>query len=156
MAGGEERLDDGGREAFGVDHHRRSVHATGGAGQDRVVRCPCGLGPPLEDCCGRFLAGDAEAPTADRLMRSRYTAFVVGDATHLLHSWHPGTRPARLRLDPDRRWEGLVILATTGGGLLDADGTVTFVARHDSGEHHERSAFERHEGRWTYVGPVPD
>ena len=116
--------------------------------------CPCGLGPTLDACCGRFLAGEADAPTAERLMRSRYTAFVVGDVPHLLRSWHPDTRPATLVLEPSVRWLGLDVLATTRGGLLDTEGTVEFVARHDGGEQHERSSFLRHDGRWTYVGPV--
>lgn len=155
MARGEERLDDGGFEAFGVDHHRRSVHATSSAGQDRRVRCPCGLGPTLDACCARFLDGEA-APTAERLMRSRYTAFALGDTAHLLRSWHPDTRPSTLVLEPSIRWLGLEVLATTKGGLLEREGTVEFIARHDGGEHRERSSFTRHDGHWTYIGPASD
>ncbi|CAM5692721.1 YchJ family metal-binding protein [Streptomyces violaceorubidus] len=62
--------------------------------------CPCGRPEPYARCCGRFHAGTAAAPSAEALMRSRYSAFVKGDAGYLLRPWHPGTRPARLDLDP--------------------------------------------------------
>jgi SEC-C motif-containing protein len=91
-------------------------------------------------------------------MRSRYSAFAVGDAAHLLRSWAPATRPDRLELDPDLRWTGLDVLATTGGGLLEQQGTVAFRARAvRRGQREvveEDSAFVRDEGRWVYLGPV--
>ena len=88
-------------------------------------------------------------------MRSRYTAFVVGDGPYLLGTWHPGTRPDDLDLDPDQRWAGLEIVATEAGGHDDARGTVEFRARwshgRDRGVLHERSRFVRQGGRWWYL-----
>lgn len=89
-------------------------------------------------------------------MRSRYSAFAVGDARYLEASWDPDTRPRRVRLgDDDRTWTGLEIVATERGGLLDADGVVEFRASHrdHDGDHvlHERSRFRRLDGRWVYV-----
>lgn len=116
--------------------------------------CPCGLPATLEQCCGRVHAG-APAPTAELLMRSRYTAFAIGDTAHLLRSWHPSTRPATLVLDPGQRWLRLVVLATDRGGLLDTEGTVSFVAHYDlhgtPGAVRETSRFARHGDRWVYV-----
>ncbi|MGW2172172.1 YchJ family protein [Streptomyces sp. NPDC001705] len=112
--------------------------------------CPCGLPNPYEKCCGRFHAG-AAAPTAESLMRSRYSAFVKGDAGYLLRTWHPRTRPARLDLDPGTRWTGLEILDSTGGSAFHTTGTVTFRASHRGGSLHEHSRFERVDGAWTYV-----
>lgn len=116
--------------------------------------CPCGLPQPYDSCCGRFHRG-AAAPTAALLMRSRYTAFAVGDEAYLLQTWHPSTRPRRLRLDPDDRWTRLEILASDGGGLLDSAGTVEFRAhRSHRGRDdvlHEHSRFVREDGRWSYV-----
>ncbi|MCA1656010.1 MAG: hypothetical protein LC635_06195, partial [Pseudonocardiaceae bacterium] len=91
-------------------------------------RCPCGTPLPYDDCCGRIHRGAASAPTAEALMRSRYSAFATNDADYLLRSWHPDTRPATLTLDPGQRWVRLEILGTTGGGLLHNEGTVEFRA----------------------------
>jgi SEC-C motif-containing protein len=88
-------------------------------------------------------------------MRSRYSAFAVGDAGYLLGTWHPTTRPPSLELDPAVRWTGLDVLSTTGGGLLDRDGTVEFRAHWrsggESGDQHEVSRFAREDGAWRYV-----
>lgn len=120
--------------------------------------CPCGAAMAYDACCGRFHGGEAEAATAEQLMRSRYSAFARGDAAYLLATWHPSTRPRRVRFDPDRRWVGLDLLATSGGGLLDAEGSVEFVAHHQRGDQraelHEVSLFVRDERRWRYLGPV--
>ncbi|GHK03253.1 YchJ family protein [Streptomyces sp. NPDC003753] len=125
--------------------------------------CPCGLPEAYENCCGRFLPqprtrsaggtpmGTAAAPTAETLMRSRYSAFVLRDAGYLLRTWHPRTRPARLDLDPRMRWTGLEILGTTEGSAFHSTGTVTFRASYRGGSLYERSRFERVDGAWVYV-----
>lgn len=119
--------------------------------------CPCGLPEPYEKCCGRFHSGAAAAPTAEALMRSRYCAFVRGDAAYLLRTWHPRTRPARLDLDPGVRWTGLEILGTTGGTAFHTTGTVTFRASYRGGALQEHSRFERVDGAWVYVdGDFPE
>ena len=88
-------------------------------------------------------------------MRSRYSAFVVGDAQYLLDSWHPSTRPDSLTLEPAQRWFGLEIVRTTLGGLLDSTGTVEFVAKsrldREVGEQRENSRFVRLASRWVYL-----
>ncbi|MFH8617618.1 YchJ family protein [Streptomyces sp. NPDC017979] len=117
--------------------------------------CPCGLPATYGDCCGRFHSGEAAAPTAELLMRSRYSAFVALDAAYLLRTWHPDTRPAQLDLDPGMAWEGLEITEATNGGPFHSAGTVTFRARYrhhgKRGELRERSTFERFAGAWVYV-----
>ncbi|CAL9651253.1 hypothetical protein SUDANB1_06610 [Streptomyces sp. enrichment culture] len=113
--------------------------------------CPCGLPQAYEACCGRYHSGAAAAPTAEALMRSRYCAFVKGDAGYLLRTWHPRTRPGRLELDPGMRWTGLEILGTGGGSAFHSAGTVEFRASHRGGSLHERSSFERVDGAWVYV-----
>ncbi|KAB1150545.1 hypothetical protein F7R91_00665 [Streptomyces luteolifulvus] len=119
--------------------------------------CPCGLGETYEKCCGRFHRGEAPAPTAEALMRSRYSAFVKRDEGYLLRTWHPRTRPARVEFDPGMRWTGLEILATEDGSAFHSTGTVTFRASFRGGSLHERSGFERVDGAWVYVvGEFPD
>ena len=120
---------------------------------DADVPCPCG-GGVFDACCGPILAG-APAPTAEALMRSRYTAFVRGDDAYLRFSWHPDARPRDVHVADDRRWLGLKIKAASAGGEDDAMGTVEFVARWKVGGRaerlHELSEFVRYEGRWVYL-----
>ena len=81
--------------------------------------CLCGLPADYGDCCGRFHSAVATAPTAERLMRSRYSAFAVGNEPYLLSTWHPDTRPSRVELDPAVRWAGAAaVLSTTRAGAF--------------------------------------
>ncbi|MFD8993120.1 YchJ family protein [Streptomyces abikoensis] len=120
--------------------------------------CPCGLDATYGDCCGAFHDGRATAPTPERLMRSRYSAFVVLDPHYLLRTWHSSTRPAELDLDPGIRWTGLDVLATTGGSTFHNDGTVEFRAHYEAhgetGSQHELSRFVREDGHWVYLDAV--
>jgi len=88
-------------------------------------------------------------------MRSRFTAFAVGDATYLLRTWHSSTRPAHLTLDPQRRWTRLDLLSAQQGSLFDTVGTVEFRAHYREsgrpGELHEHSRFVREHGNWAYL-----
>ena len=117
--------------------------------------CFCLSGEAYAQCCGRFHSGQSDAATAEQLMRSRYSAFVLLDAGYLLRTWHPDTAPSELELDPAMEWRRLDILSTSGGGPFDTEGTVEFKAyyRHGSerGALHENSRFVRDNGRWLYV-----
>ena len=115
-----------------------------------MSRCPCGLPAGYDDCCGRYHSG-VPAPTPESLMRSRYSAFAVGDDAYLLRTWHPTTRPADV--ETGTGWLRLEVLDSSGG-LLDAQGEVHFRAHHVDGVIEERSRFVRDSGRWVYLGPV--
>ena len=84
-------------------------------------------------------------------MRSRYTAYVVGDTAYLARTWHPRHRPDPLEVVPDPGWLGLQVLATADGREGDQVGEVEFVATHVDGPLHERSRFVRRAGRWVYL-----
>jgi SEC-C motif-containing protein len=92
-------------------------------------------------------------------MRSRYTAYVLGDTHWLWETWHPATRRMDMGLDPAVRWLGLEVLAREDGGPEDTKGVVEFVARYKVGGRahrlRERSRFQRPEGRWVYVAGDP-
>ena len=119
-----------------------------------AAACPCGSGRPLTDCCGRFHAGDP-TPDAESLMRSRYSAYVLGLENYLCATWHPATCPVALGLDavPRPQWLGLTVKAYTP--LDETHATVEFVARYKLNGRafklHETSRFERVDGRWLYV-----
>lgn len=115
--------------------------------------CPCGRGAAFAACCARYIGTQVPAPDAESLMRSRYTAFVLGDAAHLLATWHASTRPATLEFDVAVKWLGLAVKNHT---LIDAThAEVEFVARsrvQGRGQRlHERSRFVREDGWWLYV-----
>ncbi|MEU4289519.1 YchJ family metal-binding protein [Kribbella sp. NPDC026596] len=117
--------------------------------------CPCGLDATYDDCCGSLHRGRRAAITAEQLMRSRYSAFVVGDVPYLLRTWHSTTRPSKLQLDDDIKWTGLEILGSTAGSAFHSEGTVEFranyvLAGHLTGQH-ENSRFLREDGAWVYV-----
>lgn len=88
-------------------------------------------------------------------MRSRFSAFAVGDDAYLLASWHPDTRPDELDIDETIAWRRLQLVDTDAGGHEDTVGVVEFRAQyvHDGKRHilHERSRFERVEGQWHYL-----
>ncbi|MEV7608896.1 YchJ family metal-binding protein [Microbacterium sp. NPDC089320] len=121
---------------------------------DNAERCPCGSGDLFGRCCGPLLGG-AAAPTAERLMRSRFTAFAVRDPAYLLATWHPSTRPTEIDLDDDVVWRRLVIVDRVGGGPFDRDGVVEFEAfwrqGAERGSLHERSRFVREGRSWLYL-----
>jgi SEC-C motif-containing protein len=118
--------------------------------------CPCGLARAYPDCCGRWHAGPLhlQAPDAQALMRSRYSAFALWLPGYLLDTWHPSTRPAALEPPPDGlRWLGLDVRRYLP---QDADhALVEFVARSKLGGRaqrlHETSRFVREQQRWFYL-----
>lgn len=121
-----------------------------------VVDCPCGSDRAYAVCCAPLHAGEP-APTAEALMRSRYSAYALGLEDYLLRSWHRSTRPAAMNLARERpapRWHGLKILRYQP---VDADNAfVEFVARYKVGggpmqRLRELSRFRREDGHWFYV-----
>jgi SEC-C motif-containing protein len=118
--------------------------------------CPCGSAKPYAECCGRWHAGPLhlQAPDAQALMRSRYSAFVLDLRPYLIDTWHPSTRPAPLEPPlPGLRWLGLEVRRHI---VTDDDHeSVEFVARSKQGGRalrlHETSRFVREAGRWYYV-----
>jgi SEC-C motif-containing protein len=130
--------------------------------------CPCGgaapglkpgaKAPRFADCCGRFIDGGEATPTALELMRSRYSAYVLGDVRYLRATWDAATCPADLDVDPAAadapRWLGLQIKRFAP--LDDTHAVVEFVARYKVGGRaerlHEVSRFVRGDDRrWRYI-----
>ncbi|MEL6470499.1 MAG: YchJ family metal-binding protein [Cyanobacteria bacterium J06623_4] len=100
---------------------------------DKGATCTCGSRRGFQRCCGPYLAGDAIAPTAEALMRSRYSAFATGNIDYLLATRHPTTSAPddRRTLEKSVRqtqWTHLLIIGTHKGQRKDKTGTVEFVA----------------------------
>lgn len=124
------------------------------------MQCPCGrqaAGKHLTygHCCGRYIEHfeACPAPDPESLMRSRYTAFVLGRERYLLDTWSSGFRPETVDFEPQTKWLGLSIKSKKM--LEEHRGEVEFVARYRLNGRatrlHENSLFERHDGRWFYL-----
>ncbi|WP_207456235.1 YchJ family protein [Azospirillum sp. SYSU D00513] len=125
--------------------------------------CPCRSGKALEACCGPYLAGTAAAPTAEALMRSRYSAFATHNIDYLEETLMPETRGDFDRAEVEAwaknsLWTGLEVRSTENGGPDDEEGIVEFQARFTmNGKqqvHHETGSFAKRDGRWFYVDGV--
>jgi SEC-C motif-containing protein len=120
------------------------------------LACPCGKGVSYFACCARWHAGlqHLQAPDAETLMRSRYSAFVLNDLAYLLATWHPTTRPTDCTSGPPGlKWLGLTVQQHTIQGPTHA--TVSFVARSRlhgrTYRQEETSRFVQENGQWFYV-----
>ncbi|WP_066126634.1 YchJ family protein [Bordetella ansorpii] len=118
--------------------------------------CPCDSKLPYAGCCGRWHHGPTllQAPDAESLMRSRYSAFVLDRLDYLRQTWHPDTRPADLAPNPPNlKWLGLQVRRHEQQD--DDHAIVEFVARcrqdGRASRLHETSRFVRQDGRWLYV-----
>jgi SEC-C motif domain protein len=122
---------------------------------DGQAPCPCG-GARYAACCGRFHAGPLhlQAPTAEALMRSRYSAYVLELGAYLQDTWHPSTCPAEPpHFEPGLKWLGLDV--KRHAVIDETHAVVEFTARSKLGGRahrlHESSRFEVVEGRWFYL-----
>lgn len=137
--------------------------------------CPCGSRRKYARCCGQYLEGAKVAPTAEALMRSRYTAFYIGNTEYLVATHHPEHRADNEQETLQQsmhntRWTNLIVLKTQKGQKKDKTGTVEFVAAYQNtaatlaatkletdspsrqiAQLHEKSQFIREHGQWFYT-----
>ena len=122
--------------------------------------CPCGNPKSLNDCCLPYIEGKSSVPTAETLMRSRYTAHVLLAIDYLWNTWSPTERIRSSKQDIQAwasscEWLGLRILGTEAGQHTDSQGLVSFVALYRQNgqlhEHHEISVFNKTHQGWFYV-----
>ncbi|WP_028582269.1 YchJ family protein [Desulfogranum japonicum] len=120
-----------------------------------LLSCPCGSASSYAQCCEPYLEGRENAPTAEALMRSRFTAYTRADTDYLLKTWHPETRPTSIDKETIPHWYDLQILATNNGNAEDEHGTVEFLAlartiHNQSIDLHEKSRFVKIDSQWVY------
>ncbi|VAW73841.1 UPF0225 protein YchJ [hydrothermal vent metagenome] len=123
--------------------------------------CPCGSAKEYASCCGHYIIDHVAAPTAELLMRSRYTAYYLANEEYLLDTWHPSTRPKSLNFnkgDAQAKWLKLTVNDIEKGTKNDSEGTVEFTARFKikgkADQLHEISQFSKVGVSWYYVGGV--
>ncbi len=120
--------------------------------------CPCESGAIYSDCCELYHKGLTHhifAPSAEALMRSRYSAYVFALENYLLQTWHQNTRPNVLNLANDKstKWLGLQIKHIKNSDAHSA--IVEFVARYKidgkAEKLHEISQFQKVGPQWYYL-----
>ncbi|MDD5707650.1 MAG: YchJ family protein [Kiritimatiellae bacterium] len=131
--------------------------------------CPCASGRSFETCCEPYLLGHLSPPTAEALMRARYSAYALCSIDYLYKTSGPRVKK-EFDAEGSRKWAqsaewlGLEVLTTDGGGAEDASGTVEFIAHYkikdNTFDHHEFAKFARHDGEWRFmdgkvIGPEP-
>ena len=119
-----------------------------------TLKCYCGSLKEFSQCCEGYIKGIKKAPTAEALMRSRYSAYAANDADYLVATTHISTRKQHKRKDildwsQSNQWIKLEVLGATVT-------TVEFKAFYLDPQmqmqiHHEHSTFKQEAGKWFYV-----
>ena len=125
--------------------------------------CYCGRLQTYADCCGVIHKDITKAATAEDLMRSRYSAFVIADGDYLMKSHHSSTRPLKekksiVRWAKSVKWVKLEVVYTTQGSSIDQEGTVCFNAFYLENLQlqviKEHSKFVKENGNWMYLDVI--
>ncbi len=116
--------------------------------------CYCGNNVSFQNCCEPYIKGIKNAPSAETLMRSRYSAFATGAADYLVNTTHISKRRFHNKKDildwsQANKWLKLEVLAST-------ENTVTFKAYYldenlKAQVHYEHSTFKLENEKWFYV-----
>ena len=124
-----------------------------------MEKCPCGTGIDYKECCALYIEGGLKPPSAETLMRARYSAYVQKEIDFVMETHDPKTRKEASRESStewanNAKWFGLKILKTGGGGEADKTGTVLFIAEYKlkgkKYRHHEEGEFVKKWGTWYF------
>lgn len=116
------------------------------------MNCPCGSGLEFAQCCAPLLDGSRLASNAEQLMRSRYSAFSLGQVDYLKASWHPDFLPVHLQVDGSLKWTHLQIIdCANGENTAEVEFEASFLVDGKIEAMHERSRFVFQQGRWLYT-----
>ncbi len=122
-----------------------------------MMACPCGSKKTFQQCCQPYIEGTESAPTAEALMRSRYSAYSLANTNYIQRTMRgkaaEGYDPASAKQWAESaEWLGLQVFNHQTNG---DKATVTFAARlrdHQGIQFiYENSAFERIDGQWYYT-----
>ena len=68
------------------------------------MKCPCNPSKNYIDCCEKAHLNIVSVNTAEELMRSRYSAFVLGNIKYLHQSHHSASRPSKSENKEIEKW----------------------------------------------------
>jgi SEC-C motif-containing protein len=121
--------------------------------------CPCGSGIVYRNCCKPYISGKKNAPTAEALMRSRYTAYVKHAIDYIVDTC---LEKGKVNYEGIKKWsEGStwlgfnIISVKCGNDIDDTVGKIIFEATYETKDrlknvHHESASFVKRDGRWLY------
>ena len=121
--------------------------------------CPCGSGTNYAECCEPYISGLKNPPTAEALMRSRYTAYAEHAIDYIISTCvDEGKDRIDYKLTKEwsekSEWLGLKIISAEKGEIADTEGIVEFEASYERDKlkeiHHERAHFIKTNGKWFY------
>lgn len=123
--------------------------------------CPCGSANTYENCCSPYIEKQQAPQTPEQLMRSRYTAYSLGNIEHIKNTMKGDALLGFNALAAEQwakqaTWLGLEVIqaepTTTEVGFVE------FIARFLEHEQvktiHELSEFHQEDGCWFYVRGV--
>lgn len=122
--------------------------------------CPCGSNRKFAQCCNRYLSGAKPAPIAEALMRSRYTAYTLGNVDYILATWAQQTRQSvnsasLVKSCNETEYLSLKIIAKNAGTRKHSQGQVEFEVKFKHlgklQTHQETSNFIKQDGLWYYL-----
>ena len=119
--------------------------------------CFCGSYQPYSQCCGPIIKGAVKANSAEKLMRSRYSAYVMGEVDYLFETTHTSQRAGLDKKDIEQwaksnRWQRLEII---GAETFLVEFKAYFTDKSGKKQvHHEKSSFVFENGNWFYVDGV--
>ncbi|MHC4871603.1 MAG: YchJ family protein [Planctomycetota bacterium] len=127
-----------------------------------MANCPCTSGKEYDACCEPYIKGEEFAPTAEALMRSRYSAYANAEIDYIGKTNDPKTSEqfdsaTARKWSENSEWVGLDVLSTEDGAEDDDIGTVEFVAHYKDKEsgneinHHEIGTFRKEKKQWYFV-----
>ncbi len=121
--------------------------------------CPCGSQLAYAECCEPFITGKSQPPTAEKLMRARYSAYAKTAVSFIIETTSEARRSecdekAIRAWSEQATWHRLEIIGTDKGGPGDSEGSVEFVAHFSEGgitkNYHEKGTFRKVDDRWFY------
>lgn len=132
-----------------------------------ISSCPCGSQRPLAECCQPIHQNPSVATHPEQLMRSRYSAHVLGLVDYVVATYHPSCEAEQYREaiaeSVNSQWLGLEVINSEIA--TDVEGYVEFKAFYQEGDDqyclHERSRFLKEvvdgSPQWFYIdGEYPE
>jgi len=118
------------------------------------VNCYCGSKISFQECCYKYIISIQNPPTAEALMRSRYSAYATQGADYLVATTAFLQRQFLSKKDvlewsQTNKWKKLEIIEATSNMV---EFKAFYIDSNDESHiHHEKSTFIIEDGKWCYV-----